>query len=727
MEAAENLTLTARLKRLLSGSDLLMTFGLFGTVFLLILPIPSFFLDMFLAMSIGISLLILLLVLYVKDPPEFSVFPTILLAVTLFRLGLNVASTRLILLDGFAGNVIQSFGDFVVRGNYIVGIVVFLILVVINFVVITKGSGRIAEVAARFTLDSMPGKQMSIDAELNAGSIDEIEANRRRMKVQRDADFYGAMDGASKFVRGDAVAGILITLINIVGGILVGVFMKEMTVGESVEKYMLLSIGDGLVSQIPSLIISVGAGILITRSNESSNLGTFIGEQMMSYPRALGNLSGMMLIMGILPGMPLIPFFMLGGLSGFTAYKLAKKKDEEAAEVELQKKNAAAARLKGGSEDGKGSGGSSRKGESDMETLLAVDAFTMELGYGLLPLADRNRENDLISRITGVRKTFAKELGTIIPPIAIRDNLELETNEYRFLLRNKEIARGTLVPNRWMAMNVSNSGVHLKGIPTVEPVFGLEAVWILDDEKKTAEVHGFTVVDAASVLITHLQETLRDNAALLLEREDVQKLVDMVKERNPTLVSELLPDLVNIGIIHRVLQNLLREKVPVRNITLILESIGDYAGFTKNPMELAELVRRNMGTFFVPEYESEPGIINAMTLDPRVEQQLVNRVKRSQYDVNLMIDPQLAQTLISQLSIRIDEMINQGLNPILITSAEVRLAFKRFFDPSFPRLSVLSYQEIPNQIQIKNFGALTAPIAELGMNRHQDPAALAAS
>jgi flagellar biosynthesis protein FlhA len=694
-----------RIGKLLRNTDMMLTFGIFGTVFLLVMPVPPFLMDLLLATSIGAALLILLITLYVKDPSEFSVFPTVLLAVTLFRLGLNVATTRLILLDGYAGQVINTFGNFVVRGNFVVGFVVFLILVVINFIVITKGSGRIAEVAARFTLDSMPGKQMSIDAELNAGTINELEANRRRQKVQKDADFYGSMDGASKFVRGDAIAGILITLINVVGGILIGVFQKNLPIMEAVHRYTLLSIGDGLVSQIPALIISMGSGILITRSSEGAELGDSIGKQFTGYPRAISTLSGMMFVFALVPGMPLLPFAILGSIGAVAAVSLKRMNKAKAAE---EAKAVEAQIVKG--PDGKPVPveGPAQKEKDDFENVVNVDVFAIELGYGLLTLADRRKEGSLIDRITGVRRTFAREMGILIPPIAIRDNLELETNEYRFLLRGKELVRGSLVPNRWLAMDVGGTNAKLRGIPTVEPVFGLKAMWVQADEKKNAEVHGYTVVDPTSVLITHLSEVLRSNAALVLDREDTQHLIDLVKAKNPTLVSELLPDLVHVGVIQRVLQNLLRERIPIKNLNIILETIADYASFTKNPDELSEFVRRAMGLYFVQEYEAEPGIIRAYTLEPRLEQALAQKVRRTQFDSTLLMDPPTAQHVIAELSARF-ETAGESDQQILVTTQELRLPFKRFFEPTFPRLAVLSYQEIPNRVQLQNAGIIPAP------------------
>lgn len=695
---------------LFKNMDLLFAFSLFGIVALLILPVSASLIDLLLALSIGISLLILLVVIYVKDPPEFSVFPTILLAVTLYRLGLNIASTRLILLDGYAGDIIDSFGHFVVRDNYVVGGVIFCILVIINFVVITKGAGRIAEVAARFTLDAMPGKQMSIDAELNAGLIDEATASRRRIKIQKEADFYGSMDGASKFVRGDAIAGILITLINIIGGIAIGVSQKGMPLVEALHRYTLLSIGDGLVSQIPALIVSVGAGILVTRTSEGANLGEYIGRQLTFYPRAICILGTMLILFAIAPGMPMLPFLSLGLVCLGGAYYMKKKGLGACDESSEQTDGIGGSH---GKVDVSEKSAEKKIGEAmampELDKVIRVDIFAIEIGFGLLPLADTRQNGDLLDRITGVRKSLAREIGIIIPAVSIRDNPELESTQYRFLLRNKEIAKGSVIPSRWMAMNVAQSKAVLKGIATKEPVFGLEAVWIADDEKSTAEMNGYTVVDATSVLITHLSEILKENAHHILERQHVQQLIEIVKERNETLVNELLPDLVSVGLIQRVLQNLLRERISIKNLTLILETISDFATFTKNPDELSEQVRKRLGIYFVQDYETDPGILKAITLEPRLEQILVARVKKTQYDAILMMDPTLAQFFIKTLAGLLDEMLGQGLTPIMVVTSDLRLAFKRFFEPSFPKLQLLAYQEIPNQIQIENFALITMP------------------
>jgi len=702
------------------NSDLAFVVGLFTAIFLLVVPVHKDLLSILLVFSIAISLLILLTVIYVKDPPEFSVFPTLLLAVTLYRLGLNVASTRLILLEGDAGSVIQSFGTFVVGGNYVVGTVIFLILVVINFVVITKGSGRIAEVTARFTLDAMPGKQMSIDAEMNSGVITEAQALEKRERLQKDADFYGSMDGASKFVRGDAIAGIIITVVNVVGGILIGYFQRDMLIVDALETYTILSIGDGLVSQIPSIIVSIAAGILVTRSSEEADLGEFVGKQLTIYPRAIAISGALLLLFALFLSETFWPFFSLSLACFATAFYFSRKASSAKVE-EISHGGEAGSPIPaiGSGSQAQAASAASQPGIagqgdepqlSPMESAIEQEVFGLEMGYGLLVLADKKKGGDLLERITGARTNFAREMGMLLPTIGVRDNIELEPNEYRFLLRGKEVVRSTIVPDRVLAMSMGGGdATKLKGIPTIEPVFGIQAMWVMEEEKRNAEIEGCTVVDPASVLVTHLSDVLKRIAYLILEREGTQRLLDLIKDKNPTLVSELLPDLVNVGIIQRTLQNLLRERIPIKNLTIVLETIADMASLTKNPDDLSEQARRRLGMYFVKEFEVEPDKLLALTFEPKLEQTLIGRVKRSQFDVGLVMDPQLTEGIIKEIEPKIQEMTEKGLTPLIVTTSELRLAFRRFMEPSYPQLVVLAYQELPSETRIEPYGAIAIP------------------
>jgi flagellar biosynthesis protein FlhA len=689
----------SNISRLFKQGDILLVAGLFGTVLLMILPIHPFFLDAFLAVSIALSLLVLLSILYVKEPAEFTGFPTLLLFITLYRLSLNIASTRLILLNGYAGHIIETFGNFVVRGNYVVGLVIFLILALINFIVITKGAGRIAEVAARFTLDAMPGKQMAVDAELNAGMINEAEARLRRRKIEQEADFYGAMDGASKFVRGDAIAAILITLINVLGGFAIGIMQKGMTVNEALQRFTLLSIGDGLVSQIPALITSTAAGILVTRAAAKEELGKELTRQLLAFPRVLALLTAMLVIFSIVPGLPMFPFLSLAILSGMLAYQLHGQESLlRPGEMGVETPGTPAAKT-----------AAAANAADKLENLLSVDALQIELGFGLVGLADTRKGGDLLERVTGVRKTFAQEMGVIIPPIRLRDNLQLEANQYRFLLKGNPIVQGELMPGHWLAMNASNSKTVLKGLPTVEPVFKLPATWIGDAERKNAEVSGYTVVDAASVLVTHLSETVKRNCHEILSRQDVQNLLDNLKQTHGTVISELIPAQLNVGQVQRILQNLLAEGVSIRNLAGILEKVSDYAAVTKNPDELSEHARRALGSQIIKPFQGDKGGLQAITLDPRLEQQMAQCVRQTPTEISLTLEPKLARHVMDSLSQRIQQLLTAGLPPVVMCAPQIRLGFRRFFETAFAELTVLSYAEIPPRVEIQNAGIVPCP------------------
>jgi len=698
-------TLSDRMRKLLKYGDLWLVFALFGTILLLILPVPPFLLDLLLTVSIGLSLLTLLVILYLRTPAEFTGFPTLLLFITLYRLALNVASTRLILLDGYAGHIIEAFGNFVVRGNYVVGLVVFCILVLINFIVITKGAGRIAEVAARFTLDAMPGKQMAIDAELNAGLINETEARNRRRGVEEEADFYGAMDGASKFVRGDAIAAIMITLINIIGGFAVGIMQKGMTMNEALSRFTMLSIGDGLVSQVPALITSVAAGILVTRATSKNDLGRELGRQLMFYPKALTILAVMLGVMAIVPGLPTMPFLVLAVVVGLISYSIHKHGMPELTAPAGTSMNGVSAPGKPG-ETKTGTAGAATaadaKAAEKIETLLTLDTMQIELGFGLVPMADGKKGGDLLERVTGVRRQFASDMGLLIPPIRLRDNLQLGNNEYRFVLKGNPIAQGQLMPQHWLAMNATNSKAVLKGIPTVEPVFQLPATWVTEVERKNAEIAGFTVVDSPSVLITHLSETVRRHCHEILTRQDVQVLLDNLKLTHPAVVNELIPAQLSMSAVQRILQNLLAEGISIRNLAGILEKVGDYAMITKNPDELSEHARRALVSQLSKPFTTENGSVRAITIDPKLEAQLSQGIRQSASEVALVIEPRLARHVIDSLSKLIQQMLAAGQQPMVLCAPPLRLAFRRFFENTFNDLSVLSYAEIPPRVQVQN-------------------------
>ncbi len=680
------------LSRVAKHSDVVLAAGVITVLFVMIVPLPTPLLDVLLAFNISFSLLVLLVSMYITQPLQFSIFPGLLLVATLFRLSLNVASTRLILGEGYAGQVIRAFGTFVVKGNYVVGIIIFLILVVIQFVVITKGAGRVAEVAARFTLDAMPGKQMAIDADLNAGLIDEQEARKRREAIAREADFYGAMDGASKFVRGDAVAGLIITAVNILGGFVVGVAQQGLSLTDALHTYTILTVGDGLVSQIPALIVSTAAGLVVTRAASESHMGEDFVRQMFSQPRALMIASSVLLVFALIPGLPTMPFLLLSSLIGFAAFttrKAAREAEEQRRDtVQQQKKQSGA-----GPEEG-------------VERYLHVDPLELEIGYGLIPIVDPEHGGDLLHRITMIRKQLAMELGIIVPPIRIRDNIQLPPNHYVIKLRGADVADGELRVGYLLALDSGNVTSKIDGIPTVDPAFGLPALWIPEMKRDQAEQAGYTVVETAAVLATHLKEVIRQNAYKLLTRQEVSRLIENVKKENQAVVDELIPNLLSLGQVQKVLQNLLKERVSIRNLVTILEALADFAHTTKDVDVLTEYVRNALAAEIYRPYVAEDGKLYAITVDPALERLITESVRQA----DRIAAPELPQNILKQiyddLKKLTDKMTQEGHVPVVVCSPVVRPYLRKLIEPGFASVAVLSFTELPPDLEVRPAGML---------------------
>jgi len=677
------------LAHLIKKSDILLAIAVIAIIAVLIIPLPAGILDFALAFNITFSLVILLSTLYISRPLDLSVFPGMLLIITLMRLSLNVASTRLILGQGYAGEVINSFGNFVVQGNYVVGFIVFMILVIIQFVVITKGAGRISEVSARFTLDAMPGKQMAIDADLNAGLIDDQEGKSRREVISQEADFYGAMDGASKFVRGDAIAGILITLINIIGGFIIGMVMQGKSAPEALRTYSLLSIGDGLVTQIPALIVSTAAGIIVTRAASKENMGRDLTRQLLRQPRAIMIAGGMILLFGIVPGMPTLPFFMLGVVIGAIGWITNESSKKKALEVEKEE----AEREESGSDE-------------RTEDLLKVDALEVEIGYGLIPLVDANQGGDLLERVSVIRKQLASELGIIVPAIRIRDNVQLKPNEYRIKVKGIDITNYEIMPDHVMAINPGFIKDELDGFKTREPAFDLPAVWIIPNLKEIAENKGFTAVEPSAVMSTHLTEIIKTYAAELLTRQDVAHLIETLKEDHPSLVEDVVPGVVSYSTIQKVLRSLLSEQVPVRDLATIMETITDYHQATKETDVLAEYVRMALKRQITEMHKGKDNKIHVFTIDPSIEQMLTDAVQNTKQGLMLVTSPADTERLIKAVGQQIDKISTAGHTAICLGSPNVRLALKRLTEAAYPTLIVLSYNEISNNVEVVSTGTV---------------------
>lgn len=671
--------------------ELTVLIGVIAIVIMMVVPIPPALLDVLLILNITIALTIILIGMNTQEALQFSIFPSLLLITTLFRLALNISTTRNILAHAEAGNVVATFGKFVAAGNIVVGFIVFIILVLVQFIVITKGSERVAEVAARFTLDAMPGKQMSIDADLNAGLINEQEARTRRQKIEKEADFYGAMDGATKFVKGDAIAGIIILLINIIGGLIIGMTMKGMSLAEAAETYSILTIGDGLVSQIPALLISTAAGIIVTRATSEGNLGSDITDQITSYPKLLYIVAGTLAFLGIFTPIhwyTTIPIALLLAAGAWKMEKNLQQKQEQEEQMEEEQQIEEV-----------------RSPESVI-SLLQVDPIEFEFGYGLIPLADTSQGGDLLDRIILIRRQCALELGIVVPVIRIRDNIQLKPNEYIIKIKGNIIAKGELLLNHYLAMSPGVYDETVSGIETTEPAFGLPALWIDEPTKERAELSGYTVVDPPSVVATHLTEVIKKHAHELIGRQETKTLIENVKETYPALVDDLIPNVLTIGDVQKVLANLLKEKVSVRDLVTILESLADYGAYTKDPDILTEYVRQALSRQITQQYASQEDALRVITVGPAMEKKIAESVQQTEQGSYLALDPSSSQIIFHKLNEQISKMVHSGHQPIILTSPTIRMYVKQLLERTMQEIPVLSYSELEPNVEIQSVGVV---------------------
>ena len=692
-------------KKLMKQTDLLGAAAVILVVCMLIIPLPPLLIDLFITLNIAAALAILVSTLYMKKALDLSSFPSLLLLTTMFRLAINVSVTRLILLEGDAGHLVEAFGKFVVGGNVVVGLVVFLILIVIQFVVVTNGAGRVAEVAARFTLDAMPGKQMAIDADLNAGQITDEQARQRRAEIAQEADFYGAMDGASKFVKGDAMAGILIVLINLLGGIVIGVLQQGMPFGEAASHFSLLTVGDGLCAQIPALLISVATGIIVTRAASEDDLGTDTAKQVLANKRAPIVAGAALIVLAAVPGLPKIPFIVVGLMFIAVGWKLddlLPKTDDSLALAGAGAAGGAGALPAGPG----GAAGALEQPRDQAVEALQIDPLELAIGFGLVPLVDQSAGGSLLSRVTAIRRQIATELGMVIPSVRIHDEVSLDSHEYVVRVRGAEIAQGRIMAGHQLALDPGDAVGQLPGIPTTEPAFGIPATWIADPQRAEAEALGYTVVDRESVIVTHLTEAIRANAAELLTRQETRELLDRLKESNAAVVDEVVPDVLSLGEIQRVLQALLREGVSIRDLGAIIEAIGDKARLTRDPGVLAEYARQALGrSITAPHLDTERNL-RVIALDPAVEQEISDAITQTSDGEYLVMEPSRAQTLVTQLKEQLDEALARGGRPVLLCSARVRRHLRRLCEQSLPQLSICSYNEIVPGIGVETVGVV---------------------
>lgn len=669
---------------------------LIGVVMIMIIPIPPILLDILLALNISLSIVVLFVSLYVEKPLEFSSYPPLLLLTTLFRLGMNISTTRLILLNGHdgldaAGHVIQAFGTFVLGGNYVIGVIVFIIIVMVNFSVITKGSGRIAEVAARFTLDALPGKQMAIDSDLNSGLISEKQAVKMRKELGREAEFYGAMDGASKFVRGDAFAGIVLLFVNILGGLFMGIVLNGMNWRKAAEAYTLLTVGDGLVSQIPALLVSTSAGLIVSRAASGADLGTEVSGQLTKYKKPLMISSGVCGVFAVVPGLPFLPFMILSVICGIMASRATERSVEEETELETSKADTATKAPSPGSTE-------------EVKKLLGVDLLELEVGYELVPMVDAGSGGDLIERIRGLRRQFAMDLGFIVPPIHIRDNVRLQPTQYKLLLKGVEIAAGTVRPHHFLAMDPGGITANVPGIPTKEPAFGLDALWIVEADKQRAQFAGYTVVDPATVITTHLTEVIRKHAHEILGRVEVQMLLDTLSKDTPKLVEEVVPTVLSLGAVQQVLSSLLREGVSLRDLRTIMETLADWGPTVKAPERLTEHCRHALSRAITAKHLGDDSVLKLVSLSPSLERTLHDALQVTEHGSYLALEPNFAQKVINKLKSTTERFAQLGSSPILLTTFALRSALYAFTERFIPGFTVLSHQEVNPAVRVQSLG-----------------------
>ncbi|WP_088105669.1 flagellar biosynthesis protein FlhA [Halalkalibacter urbisdiaboli] len=671
--------------------ELSVLLGVILIVVMLIIPLPSFMLDFLIIINISLALIIILVAMNTHDPLQFSIFPTLLLLVTLFRLGLNVSTTRSILGKAEAGNVIDTFGQFVVGGNALVGFVVFLILIIIQFVVITKGAERVSEVGARFTLDAMPGKQMSIDADLNAGMISDAEAKARREKIEKEADFYGAMDGASKFVKGDAIAGIVIVIINMIFGLVIGMMQMGMDLSNAASTYTLLTVGDGLVSQIPALLISTATGIIVTRAASDGNLGEDLSKQLLAYPKMLYVTAGTIFLLGVVTPIDKLLTFSIAGFLVFGGFQLSRMEKRVLEEEEAQEEDEPTDDM---------------KSPESVVNLLQIDPIEFEFGYGLIPLADANQGGDLLDRVVMIRRQMALELGMIVPVIRIRDNIQLQPNEYTIKIKGNEIAKGELLLDHYMAMSPGIEDESIVGVDTVEPAFGLPAIWIGEDMKEQAELSGYTVVDPPSVVSTHLTEIIKRHANELLGRQETKQLVDHLKETYPALVEEVTPNALSIGEVQKVLTNLLKENISIRNLPVIFETLADYGPMTKDMDLLTEYVRQSLSRQISKQMTTPGEPLYVITLSGGVEKKIAESIQQTEHGNFISMDPNDSQRIMESAAVETDRLSQMGQVPIILCSPAVRMYVRQMFERYLPHVPILSYNELEADVEVQSVGVV---------------------